>query len=107
MFGRLELLQVFNDPPAYWLIRLYGKERSYDAQFWDYKDTRTCWRFTSAQAAKAKFDQLCSHPEYQEEASRALAKRDRDSQRARRMQGSGQLVIGKSSAIAQKAGSFL
>jgi hypothetical protein len=95
VFGRLELLQVFNDPPAYWLIRLYGKERSYDAQYWDHKDTGLCRRFTGFEAARAKFKELCSRPEYQSEAQEAEAKRVHAVSRALEMQASGKLKEGR------------
>jgi hypothetical protein len=82
VYGRLELLEIMNDPPPYWFIRLYGKERPLDARYWDGKDTGLCWRLTELAAARLKFAELCSQPEYIQEAEKARNLSEAKRQRA-------------------------
>jgi hypothetical protein len=90
VFGRLELLRVLHDRPPYWFIRLQG-HRAHDDKYWDGNDTGLCWRFAHREPALGKFEELCSHPEYQQEALEALKRRGRMREIALERMASGKL----------------
>jgi hypothetical protein len=85
--GRLELLRVINDPPAYWLVMIRNFNPAPSGP-----DRRaltgitTAWgngvfRFWDEDRAKAKFEQLASLPIHAREREKMLKIRDQKKER--------------------------
>jgi hypothetical protein len=62
-FGRLELLQITNDPPSYWfvMIRNFDPKSDVASEFIDPAKS-SVWRFLDFRRAKTKFAELSALP---------------------------------------------
>jgi hypothetical protein len=85
--GRLELLQVTNDPPSYWFVMI----RNFDQRDQG-KDRKALkglttpwgngvWRFLDLKKARAKFDKLAKLPIFVTEAQEFQRRRDKARER--------------------------
>jgi hypothetical protein len=85
--GRLELLRVVNDPPAYWFVMIRNFNPSptgADRKALEGLTTASgngVWRFLDEDQARTKFEQLASLPIYALEHARCLEIRDKKRQR--------------------------
>jgi hypothetical protein len=87
--GRLELLRIVNDPPAYWFVMVRNFDESTDSP--DRKALRSAlgniwlgngvWRFLECDKAKAHFDRLSKLPIFIQEQARRLEIRAKSAER--------------------------
>jgi hypothetical protein len=88
--GRLELVQVTNDPPPYWLVLIRNFDTSPDG-----KDRQALaglttawgngvWRFQDFAKARTRFEQFKALPIFVEEAKKAQKHREESKERLAR-----------------------
>jgi hypothetical protein len=89
--GRLELVRILNDPPAYWFVLIRNFDMSTESA-----DRRALaglttpwgngvWRFLEFEKAKARFAQLSALPIFVAERDRAQKTREKAAERLRKV----------------------
>jgi len=89
--GRLELLQIVNDPPPYWFVMIRNfdmSEKGPDRKALEGLTTpwgNGVWRFLDFEKAKAKFEQFSNLPIFLAERARVMERRRKAAERLKKV----------------------